>query len=117
FLFHRIGSRHLRSDLWALRGVSFNVRQGEILGLVGTNGSGKSTLLKIITGISRQTAGEVRRAPRVAALLDLAAGFHPRLTGFENIFLGGSLMGLSREEIRERLPDIIAFAGVGSDYL
>ncbi|MCX7019059.1 MAG: ABC transporter ATP-binding protein [Candidatus Sumerlaeota bacterium] len=115
--FHRLASRSRRADLWALRDVSFEARGGEILGLVGVNGAGKSTLLRVLTGITQADAGGVRRPPRIAALLDLSAGFHPSLTGYENLFLGASLIGIPREELRARLPEIAAFSGVNPDYL
>jgi lipopolysaccharide transport system ATP-binding protein len=117
FFISRIATRAHREDLWALRNVSFEVARGEILGIVGTNGSGKSTLLRVISGITTPTSGTVRREPRVAALLDLSVGFHPHLTGYENLFLAASLLGIPREEMRRRLPDIIAFSGVDPNYL
>lgn len=117
FLMHRLMSRRHRRDLWALKDVSFDVAKGEILGIIGTNGAGKTTLLRAITGISPATVGDVRRLPRVAALLDLSAGFHPTLTGFENLFLTASILGLSRAELRARLPEIVAFAGIDGKYL
>lgn len=117
FFAHRLLSRGEREELWALRDVTFNVQRGEVLGIVGANGSGKSTLLKIITGISDPTAGTVRRNRRVAALLDLTAGFHPSLTGYENLFLGASLQGISRDETRERLAAIIEFSGIDPKFL
>lgn len=103
--------------LWAVRGLDLDVRRGAILGVVGPNGGGKSTLLRLLTGVSRPTEGTVRRAPRVAALLDLAAGFHPDLSGYENLFLGAALAGMSREAMRERLADVVDFAGVTHDAL
>ena len=112
FLMHRLLSRRYREDLWALKDVSFNVPKGEILGIIGVNGSGKSTLLRILSGITVASRGEVRRMPKVVALLDLSAGFHPNLTGYENLFLGGSILGLRREELRERLGAIVVFSGV-----
>ncbi len=98
---------------WPLRQVSFTVNRGETVGIVGPNGAGKSTLLKLITGILEPTEGEILVNGRVASLLELGAGFHPDLTGRENIYLNGSIYGLSRQEIRERMPDIIEFAGLG----
>lgn len=104
---------HLRrTPFEALRGVSFEVPQGAMLGLLGANGSGKSTVLKLAAGITTPTRGEVRVRGRVAAMLELGIGFHPELTGMENIFYNGSLMGLKRSEILERLESIIAFAGL-----
>ncbi len=98
---------------WPLRQVSFTVQRGETLGIVGPNGAGKSTLLKLVTGILEPTEGEIRVNGRVASLLELGAGFHPDLTGRENIFLNGSIYGLSRRTIQERMPDIIDFADLG----
>jgi ABC-2 type transport system ATP-binding protein len=113
----RLASRRYRRDLWALRDVSFDLARGEILGVIGPNGAGKSTLLRIVAGISHPDTGQVRRLPRVAALLDLSAGFHPALTGYENIFLTGSILGIPRDEMRRRLPEITAFAGLTHDAL
>jgi len=101
----------------ALDDVSFKICEGEIVGYIGPNGAGKSTLLRIVAGISHPDAGQVRRLPRVAALLDLSAGFHPALTGYENMFLTGSILGIARDEMRRRLPEIIAFAGLTHDAL
>jgi ABC-type polysaccharide/polyol phosphate transport system ATPase subunit len=117
FLVHRLASKMRRKDLWALRDVSFDVKRGEILGIIGPNGAGKSTLLRTITGITTADSGEIRRMPRVAALLDLSAGFHPSLTGYENLFLTGSILGFSRSELRQRLPEIIRYSGVNIEYL
>ncbi len=97
-------------DLWALREVTFSVEAGEVFGVIGANGSGKSTLLKIIAGILAPTAGQVLVRGRLAALLELGAGFHPDLTGRENIFLNGALLGFSRAEIARRFEEIVAFA-------
>ena len=97
-------------DLWALRDVSFSVREGETVGIVGPNGAGKSTLLKLITRIIEPTSGQIDVNGRVGALLELGAGFHPDLTGRENIYLNGSILGLSRSEIGDREHEIISFA-------
>lgn len=96
---------------WALRGVSFSVAQGETVGIVGGNGSGKSTTLRLIARILEPTDGEVRVSGRVGTLLDLEAGQHNDLTGRENIFLTGALLGLSRREVRRRFDAIVEFAG------
>lgn len=97
-------------DFTALSDISFDVDQGTTFGLLGHNGSGKSTLLKCITGILRPTAGEIRTRGRVAALLELGAGFHPDLTGRENVFLNASLLGMSRRQVEGKFDDIVAFA-------
>ena len=100
------------SDVWALRDVSFAVEPGSAIGLVGRNGSGKSTLLRMLSGIIKPTSGRVAVGGRVGALLELGAGFHPDLTGRENVFLQGSIHGLSRATIREKFDEIVAFAGL-----
>lgn len=97
-------------DFWALRDISFEVKEGETVGLLGHNGSGKSTLLKCVAGILRPTSGRIAAAGRMASLLELGAGFHPELTGRENVYLNGSILGLSRAEITRRFDDIVAFA-------
>jgi lipopolysaccharide transport system ATP-binding protein len=102
------------ADFWALRNVSFSVEPGEILGLVGPNGSGKSTLLQVVSGILQPTTGRVSVNGRVAALLELGAGFNPEFTGRENVFLNGEIMGLSRKETDRAFPDIEAFAEIGT---
>jgi ABC-type polysaccharide/polyol phosphate transport system ATPase subunit len=101
---------------WALRDVSFRVDQGQSLGLVGHNGAGKSTALKLITRILEPSSGMVRTRGRIAALLELGSGFHPDLTGRENVFLYGSLMGVGQREMDAKLPEIVDFADIG-DFL
>jgi ABC-2 type transport system ATP-binding protein/lipopolysaccharide transport system ATP-binding protein len=94
----------------ALRGVSFDVEAGQTLGIIGENGSGKSTLLKILAGISKPTAGEVVTEGRISALIELGAGFHPEISGRENIFINGVILGLTRKQIQERYEQIVRFA-------
>jgi lipopolysaccharide transport system ATP-binding protein len=98
--------------LWALRDVSLDVGRGEIIGVVGRNGAGKSTLLKILSRITQQTAGVITLRGRVASLLEVGTGFHPDLTGRENVFLNGAMLGMSKAEIRSKLDAIVAFAEV-----
>jgi ABC-type polysaccharide/polyol phosphate transport system ATPase subunit len=104
-------SRH--TDFWALRDISFSVERGEIVSLIGPNGCGKSTLLQIICGILQPTTGRIVTRGRIAALLELGAGFNPEFTGRENVFLNGEILGLSREQMERALPLIEAFAGIG----
>ena len=99
-------------DVWALRGVSATIEPGEAVGLVGRNGSGKSTLLRIVAGIIKPTSGRLAAAGRIGSLLELGAGFHPDMTGRENVYLNGSIHGLRRAAIREKLDEIVAFAGL-----
>lgn len=98
---------------YALKDVSFDVKRGETVGIIGTNGSGKSTILKIITGVLNPTKGEVEVEGRISALLELGAGFNMEYTGIENVYLNGTMMGFSREEIDARLQDILDFADIG----
>ena len=99
-------------EIWALRAVSFEVKQGEILGIIGRNGAGKSTLLKILSRVTSPTKGEVRIKGRIASLLEVGTGFHPELTGRENIFLNGAILGMTKTEIRSKLDEIVAFAEI-----
>lgn len=100
-------------DFWALRGVSFSVRRGQTVGIVGRNGSGKSTLLQMIAGTLNPTEGSISVNGRVAALLELGSGFNPEFTGRENVFLNAAILGLSRAQIEQRLEQILAFADIG----
>ena len=99
-------------DLWALRDISFTVEQGEVLGIIGRNGAGKSTLLKILSRVTAPTFGEIKVKGRVASLLEVGTGFHPDLTGSENIYLNGAILGMSRREIERKFDEIVGFAEV-----
>ncbi len=100
-------------DFYALNDVSFEIKKGETVGIIGTNGAGKSTLLKIITGVLTQTSGTVQVNGKISALLELGAGFNPEYTGVENIYLNGTMMGYTKEEMDERVPPILEFADIG----
>ena len=100
-------------DFYALHDVSFEIPQGQTVGIVGKNGAGKSTLLKIITGVLTPSSGDVAVRGKIASLLELGAGFNPEMTGYENIYLNGTLMGFSKEEIDKKIDDILEFASIG----
>jgi ABC-type polysaccharide/polyol phosphate transport system ATPase subunit len=99
-----------KHPFWALRDIDLEVRRGEALGIIGHNGSGKSTLLRLMAGLARPTEGEVRAYGRLSPLLELGAGFHPQLSGRENLIVNAVLLGLRRREALEKLPEIVAFA-------
>jgi lipopolysaccharide transport system ATP-binding protein len=111
---HRDDSRRARAreEFWALKNVSFDVERGKVLGIIGRNGAGKSTLLKVLSRITQPSEGRVSLRGRVASLLEVGTGFHPELTGRENIFLNGSILGMTHAEIRSKFDEIVAFAGV-----
>ncbi|MBS1955924.1 MAG: ATP-binding cassette domain-containing protein [Cyanobacteria bacterium SZAS-4] len=100
--------------VWALKNVSFQIRDGEVVGFIGPNGAGKSTLLKILARITKPTTGVGKVKGRVGSLLEVGSGFHPELTGRENIFLNGSILGMTRQEISRKFDEIVEFSGVGS---
>lgn len=106
--------RTVHEDFWALSDVSFEVPEGSTYGLIGHNGSGKSTLLKCMARIYRPNRGSITTNGRVSALLELGAGFHPELSGRENVYLNGSILGLSRRDVDKRFDEIVAFAGIGN---
>lgn len=112
-LFHR-QKRQATEDFWALRDISMRIEHGEAVGLVGRNGSGKSTLLKVIAGIYRPSSGHllVSRGIRIASMIELGVGFHPELTGRENVFLSASIHGLTRAEIEDIYPKVVAYSGL-----
>jgi lipopolysaccharide transport system ATP-binding protein len=108
----RIKDQGRKEDFWALRDVSFSVNEGEAVGIIGRNGAGKSTLLKILTRITPPTEGRVTLRGRVASLLEVGTGFHPELTGRENIYLNGAILGMSRAEVKRKFDEIVAFSEV-----
>lgn len=106
------GRDESQERFWALKNISFEIQPGEIVGVIGRNGAGKSTLLKILSRITTPTEGSVRYSGRLASLLEVGTGFHPELTGRENIFLNGAILGMSRREIEQRMPAIVEFAEI-----
>jgi lipopolysaccharide transport system ATP-binding protein len=106
------GDKSVRKELWALRDVSFELTEGEVLGVIGRNGAGKSTLLKILSRITAPTSGVARVRGRLASLLEIGTGFHPELTGRENIYLNGTILGMRRREIDRKFDEIVAFSEV-----
>ncbi|MDX1905364.1 MAG: ABC transporter ATP-binding protein, partial [Thermonemataceae bacterium] len=114
----KIGQTNDRENLkgeyvWALQDINFEVKRGEILGIIGKNGAGKSTLLKILSKVTSPTKGSIKVKGRIASLLEVGTGFHPELTGRENIFLNGAILGMTKNDIRNKFDEIVEFAGVG----
>jgi lipopolysaccharide transport system ATP-binding protein len=114
--FLKIGEEHrarkIGEQFWALDDVSFQVKQGEVLGIIGRNGAGKSTLLKILSQVTAPTSGQIKIKGRIASLLEVGTGFHPELTGRENIFLNGAILGMTKPEIRKKFDEIVAFSEI-----
>jgi len=108
----RAGGFEAEEEFWALRGVDISINRGDVVGIIGANGAGKSTLLKILTGITPPTEGEITLRGRVASLLEVGTGFHPELSGRDNIFLNGAILGMARREIARKFDEIVEFAGV-----
>ena len=107
-------SKKVENEFWALKDVSFDVRQGEVFGIVGRNGAGKSTLLKLISRVTSPTTGRIDLCGRVASLLEVGTGFHPDLTGRENVYMNGTLLGMTRREVNQRFDEIVEFASIGN---
>jgi lipopolysaccharide transport system ATP-binding protein len=110
YFFDKKQNDETREEIWALKDVNFNVEQGEVIGIIGHNGAGKSTLLKIISRITEPTSGRINIRGRVASLLEVGTGFHPELTGRENIFLNGAILGMYKAEIKKKFEEIVAFS-------
>lgn len=111
-LFSRHGQPREQQEFWALRGVDLSIQQGEVFGLIGRNGAGKSTLLKLLSRITRPTEGRIEMRGRVGSLLEVGTGFHPELTGRENVYLNGAILGMRRAEILSVFDEIVAFSGI-----
>ena len=109
----RIGKKSDADDFWVLRDINLEIEPGAFFGLIGHNGSGKSTLLRLMAGIHRPTSGTIESEGRLSALLELGSGFHPDLTGRENVYLNGAMLGLSRKQMAASMDQIIAFSGIG----
>ena len=108
----QVAGLETREDFWALKDIDFEVKKGEIIGIIGGNGAGKSTLLKILSQITPPTTGEIKIMGRVGSLLEVGTGFHPELTGRENIFLNGAILGMTQKEIAKKFDQIVKFAEI-----
>lgn len=108
----KMAGMETKEEFWALKNVNLEIQKGEVIGIIGANGAGKSTLLKILTGITPPTEGEIIMRGKVASLLEVGTGFHPELTGRENIFLNGAILGMTKKEIARKFDEIVAFAGI-----
>ncbi len=115
----KIGQENILSQnseenfVWALKDINFEVKKGEVLGIIGKNGAGKSTLLKLLSKVTAPTSGEIKINGRIASLLEVGTGFHPELTGKENVFLNGAILGMTKSEIRSKFKEIVDFSGIG----
>ncbi|MCX6718844.1 MAG: ATP-binding cassette domain-containing protein, partial [Candidatus Taylorbacteria bacterium] len=112
FAKHPFARRQQHETFWALKDINLNINRGDIVGIIGKNGAGKSTLLKILSGITKPTEGKVKLYGRVSSLLEVGTGFHPELTGRENIFLNGVILGMTRKEVAKKFDEIVSFAGI-----
>src|SRR5687767_4924913 len=108
----RSNRQSTQEEFWALKDVSFDVKEGDVVGVIGRNGAGKSTLLKVLSRITEPTVGCVRLNGRIASLLEVGTGFHPELTGRENVFLNGAILGMSKAEINRKFDEIVDFAEI-----
>ncbi len=109
---HPFAKTKTHETFWALKDINLSINKGDVVGIIGRNGAGKSTLLKILSGITRPTEGKVKLYGRVSSLLEVGTGFHPELTGRENIYLNGVILGMTRKEVSKKFDQIVAFAGV-----